>query len=237
MQKLRLLFFPLALLLWYSGLFREIDIKLAYFFNDWIRYSPFIQNITALLNSKTGDWIYDLIIVLFIIPYVISGGKEKWMKRLITSFLLLGFAVFCYFLWNRFFFRTCLDLKCQSPSKALPDLFSLSSAIDWIKIKQRASSSYPSGHGSTIFMFIVGTYYTMGRKVGLLATFISIPFILPRLLVGAHWTSDFLLGSLPLALFNLEWFSYLILRRLYALKLIGEKLQKTLRPNKAGSPS
>ena len=63
------------------------------------------------------------------------------------------------------------------------------------------------------------TFRLMGTRIGALATLISLPFTLPRMIVGAHWASDVLLGSLPLALFNVEWFFYLVIRRLHDFKL------------------
>ena len=213
MSKLKLLFFPFALLIWYSGLFRSIDIQLAYFFNDWIRFNPLVQNGIAFLNSKTGDWLYDIIIASFIIPYIFFGDKTKRTKRFLTTLLLIAFTVGCYSYWNHHLCRVYLHIKCPSPSKVLPDLFQLSSVVHWIRIKQFASSSFPSGHGSTVCMFVIMIFHLMGRRVGLLATLISIPFTLPRMIVGAHWASDILLGSLPLALFNIEWFFYFVIRR------------------------
>lgn len=219
MQKIRLLFFPLALFLWWSGVFKNVDITLAYFFNHWISLSPLLQNTCAFLNSTIANWLYDAVILAFLIPYIL---KEHRAKRLLSVCVLIGFTLFCFYFWNRFLLT---HLKCTSPSGSLPDLFRLSSVIDWIKVKEFSSASYPGDHGSTICMFILITFYLMGPKMGILAILASLPFALPRIIVGAHWTSDLLLGSLPLALFNLGWFLYTplyetIMRRLYAFKYV-----------------
>ncbi len=242
MQKIRpLVFFaflliPLAFLLRKTSFIHELDISLAYFFNDIIRLHPSLQNPCALLNSKLGNWMYDILMALFIIPYICLGKKEKWLERTITTALVVGLSFFCYFLFNRYITRQ-LHFKSQSPTGILPDLFNLAEAINWIKVKIHSSNSYPSDHGSTIFMFILSTYYLMGRKVGALAIIASIPFALPRLLVGAHWTSDLILGSLPLALFNVAWFFYTplyktllhkILRSIYVANHIRKNFHKIM---------
>ena len=243
MQKLKLslplfaalLLLPLAFYLRSTSFFKEIDVFLAYFFNNIIKFNPSIHDACAYLNSKMGNWIYDGLMAIFILPYILFGKKEKWLERFITALLIIALSLLCYFVFNRFITRQ-LHFKSFSPSGVLPDLFRLSSVISWTKVKEFSSISYPSDHGSTIFMFILSTYYLMGPRIGALSIAASIPFILPRLLVGAHWSSDFLLGSLPLAIFNLTWFFYTpvyktllqtILRSLYGLNNFRKKLQKT----------
>jgi membrane-associated phospholipid phosphatase len=242
MQKLKYIF-PLALIMLPIAFFlkqapwiHKIDVALAYFFNDLIRNLTFLQNPCAFLNAKIGNWLYDVVIVLFTIPYILFGKKEKMLERFINTVLIVALCVSCYFFFNRY-----LVMKFQytsfSPSGVLPDLFKLSSVISWTKVKEFSANSYPSDHGSTIFMFVFCTFILMGRKKGIWALLFSIPFALPRLLVGAHWTSDLLLGSLPLAAFNIAWFFFTpiyqfflqtILRSLHGLNNIRKKLQTAL---------
>ncbi len=242
MQKLKfilpitILLLPLAFFLRSLPFIKEIDISLAYFFNDIIRLHPSLHDTCAYLNSKMGNWLYDVLMAFFIVPYICFGKKEKWLERFVTTILIVALSLLCYFLFNRYLTRH-LHYQSLSPSGVLPDFFRLSQVITWTKVKVFTSVSYPSDHGSTIFMFILSTFYLMGSRIGLLSIFASIPFFLPRLLVGAHWSSDFFLGSLPLALFNLAWFFYTpiyktllqtILRSIYGLDGIRKKLQKTL---------
>jgi membrane-associated phospholipid phosphatase len=242
MQKIKFivpltfLLLPLAFFLRSTEFFHKIDVSAAYFFNDLIRFHPSTHNFWAYLNSKMGNWLYDVVMAFFIIPYIIRGGKKEWLERLITSLLIIGFSLFCYLVFNYRVTRG-LHYKSLSPSGVLPDFFHLAPLISWTKVKEFSSISYPSDHGSTIFMFIFSTFYLMGKRAGLFATLVSIPFALPRLLVGAHWTSDLFLGSLPLALFNLSWFFYTpiynallqnILRVLHGINNFRKKLQKTL---------
>lgn len=243
MQKIKfavpITFLLLLLLAFYlksSQFFYKIDVAAAYFFNDLIRYNPSSHNFWAYLNSKMGNWLYDVVMAIFIIPYIFLGKKEKWLERFITSLLVIALGLFSYFVFNHRLTRV-LEYKSLSPSGVLPDFFHLAPLITWTKVKEFSSVSYPSDHGSTIFMFVISTFYLMGKRVGFLALLASIPFGLPRLLVGAHWTSDLLFGSLPLALFNLSWFFYTsiynsllqtILKGLYGINNFRKKLQKTL---------
>lgn len=242
MQKLKYIFplaliaLPLAFFLRQVSFVKEIDISLAYFFNDLIRNHHFLQNPCAFLNAKIGNWLYDLVIVLFTIPYILRGEKGKLTERFINTILIVLLCVSCYFFFNRYLIMK-LNYTAYSPSGVLPDLFKLSSVIPWTKVKEFSANSYPSDHGSTIFMFVFSTFILMGRKKGILALIFSIPFALPRLLVGAHWTSDLLLGSLPLAAFNIAWFFYTpiyktllqtIVRSLDGLNNFRKKLQKAL---------
>ncbi len=73
-------------------------------------------------------------------------------------------------------------------------------------------------------------YILRGPKIGFSAFLASIPFLLPRLVVGAHWLSDYLFGSLPLALFNLSLLFYTppFYRMIYGNKQELEKLPETV---------
>jgi membrane-associated phospholipid phosphatase len=232
-----LLLLPLSFYIRKSTFFHPIDIKIAYFFNNLIRFNDWMRNPIAYLNSKSGNWLYDAVIAFFILPYIIRGGRKKWLERFITTLLIVALSLMCYFLFNRFITRK-LHFLSISPSGELTDIFRLSSVIKWVKIKELSHISYPSDHGSTIFMFILSVYYLMGYKIALIATLASIPFALPRMVVGAHWPSDLILGSLPLALFNTAWFfltpiyhSMLnhILKVIYALQNFRQKIKQRLK--------
>jgi membrane-associated phospholipid phosphatase len=43
----------------------------------------------------------------------------------------------------------------------------------------------------------------MGVRKWIAATLFGLYFLLPRLFIGAHWLSDIVLGSLPIALFSI----------------------------------
>lgn len=186
---------------------QTIDIQAAYFFNSFVQTNPFWQNFWAFFNSRASDWLYDGIMIVFALYFIL----EKEHATRCVKILLLGlFMLFCHNFFNHYLLQKVLAIQRSSPMDVLPDLFNLSSAIHWTRVKIRSATCFPADHAHTCCMFVIGMFHLMGRKRGTVALVLSVPFIMARLPTGAHWLTDILLGSLLLALFNLTWFFYLM---------------------------
>ena len=212
------------------ALFYPIDVQVALFCHNFLNGGPFVWNFFACLNSFIGDWIFDLVIFIFFFSYCASASTVQEKKSRILTFLLLISYFFIVYIWYGYLFNKAWKISSPSPSLVLPDFVYLSDLVSWIHVKDRSSRSYPSGHGNTIFLFWISISILQGKKTGFTAFIASIPFLLPRLVVGAHWLSDYLFGSLPLALFNLALLFYTppFYRMIYDPKRNREELPKTL---------
>jgi membrane-associated phospholipid phosphatase len=69
----------------------------------------------------------------------------------------------------------------------------------------KLSPASPGDHATTLLLFTVMYTFFAGRKLGTYAALYAIFRILPRLIVGAHWFSDIVVGSGCLVLFFLSW--------------------------------
>jgi membrane-associated phospholipid phosphatase len=92
----------------------------------------------------------------------------------------------------------------SSPTLVTPDAVRLSELVTWIKVKDRGSTTFPGDHALVIFSTVGFFWICAGRYLGVIATTLLIPFTLPRLIGGAHWISDILVGALSMALLLLS---------------------------------
>jgi len=189
-------------------LWEKLDIAAAYFFNSFIQNHKISQNFWAFFNSSLADWLFDITMALFFLPYVFLAQKGQKLKRFIEISLIIFVIVLFYNLFNRGIFEKAIILSRESPFGVLPDLFSLNEVISWTHVKVHSSASYPGDHGYTICMFILSIYFLMGRRQCFFAFLASLPFLVPRLITGAHWVTDILMGSFIMALFILGWLFY-----------------------------
>ena len=164
----------------------------------------------ATLSTRVSDL---LAAVVMLCSLIIPGVA---FERLRVRRALLGFvALLVFTLIVRTLFTRAIDaagLQHASPSVFFGDGFSLSKAFPWMEevmeIKDRSSRSFPGDHASVLLLWTVFlSLFVRGRRLLLLwlaGTF----FILPRLVAGAHWLSDNLVGGGFVVMQTLAWGYY-----------------------------
>src|SRR3990167_8789927 len=85
------------------------------------------------------------------------------------------------------------------------DSVRLSKEIPWMSIKDDSSKSFPGDHGTTALLFVTGFAYLAGWRLGVLAVLYGAFLCLPRLITGAHWLSDIIVGSGTITIVCLSW--------------------------------
>lgn len=189
-----------------SNLWQSIDIRLAYFFNSFIRYSAFAQNFWAFFNSSTADWLFDGVVLLFFLPYIFSHEKPLRLRAFIEVLILVSLFYILHVVFTICILKKLIVSRC-SPSWTL-ELFDLSSVIHWTFVKVRSKSSFPSDHAYTVLISVISVFHLRGWKWGIYAFIISIPFLLPRSITGAHWFTDVFMGGFLISLFFLACIFY-----------------------------
>ncbi|MDM8349110.1 phosphatase PAP2 family protein [Pseudomonas sp. sp1636] len=75
-------------------------------------------------------------------------------------------------------------------------------------MKDSASRSFPGDHASVLLLWaLFMSFFARGWKL-LLVWSMAVLFMLPRLVAGAHWASDALVGGVLLSLLALAWGCY-----------------------------
>ncbi|NGX50562.1 MAG: Lipid A 1-diphosphate synthase [Chlamydiae bacterium] len=194
----------LALISWLipeSRIFWDLlDQKSFHFLNSWVQTSPLWQNFWAFIGHRIMDWIHDLIMLLFFILNIIWAApylKIRKVAELIFSILFIGLIIHIV---NGSALSETIHLYRDSPTMVDREAFRLSSVIEWTKVKDHSNKSFPSDHAITAILFTCLTFKLMGRKMGALALLYALFFCLPRLIAGAHWLTDTLIGSASIAI-------------------------------------
>ena len=146
------------------------------------------------------DYIHDLVMLtffIFSIKWADQALRLRKVAELIFSVLLIAFTI-C--IVNGLIFPEFIHISRKSPTMVDKTAFRLSSVIDWIKVKDHSRKSFPGDHATTAILFASLIFHLMGRRAGFLATLYAIFFCLPRLITGAHWLTDNLIGSGTIAI-------------------------------------
>jgi membrane-associated phospholipid phosphatase len=191
---------PVTFALWQS-----LDTTVFKSLNHTLEGHPWIQVFWAFVNHRKADLVEDAIFLLFFILAIRAAPKEKKIRRtaeFIFCVLLAGCLI--YFV-NRTFLRSHVFIPRESPSLVVTPCIRLSQEVPWMVVKDETIACFPGDHATTLLLFTVLYSFYAGRKFGIAAALYALFRILPRLIVGAHWASDIIVGSGCLVLFFLSW--------------------------------
>ncbi len=192
--------YPPTHLLWH-----RLDMGLFRVLNPMFLSSSFGKTFWAIANHRYMDWFHDVVMLSFFIVYIIKAPKllrSRRIAKLIFAVCLIASTITYV---NRKLFPRYLNIKRSSPSLIDPTAIRLSKEVSWLHVKDYSKSSFPADHATTAILFCSLIFFMMGRKAGLIAVPYTIFFCLPRLINGAHYLTDVLMGSLCISLLVTAW--------------------------------
>lgn len=196
---------PTGKALWFA-----VDVPVFRLLNGSLGHLAGWDLLWALLSTRLAD----LLAAAVMLCSFLWGGlifERHMLRRALLSFLaLLLVTLIVRTLFTRLI--SAAGLQHASPSVFLGDGFSLSAAFPWIEqvleIKDRSSRSFPGDHASVLLLWIAFlALFARGKKL-LLVCLVGTLFMLPRLVAGAHWLSDNLVGGGFVVLQTLAWGYY-----------------------------
>ena len=194
------LFWPLTKVYW-----EAVDIAFFKGINFTLRDHPYWQLFWAFANHKLADWIEDLCVLCFFVAYVRQAHRNLRKRKVAELlFCVLYIGAIIYFI-NRMLFRENLSIPRLSPTLVVDNSVRLSEEIPWMSIKDDSSKSFPGDHGTTALLFAASFTYLAGWRLGILASLYAAFLCMPRLITGAHWLSDVIVGSGTITIVFLSW--------------------------------
>lgn len=162
----------------------------------------------VFFNSRTADWIFDGVIIA-LLWYVYKTTRRIPLSTLIIA-LFLGVTLhFAHFrLVSRKLIPKTLSYKRPSPSLVLPNYVRVNTVIPEAKTKDQSDHSFPGDHAVTCALFIFTVGFLFGRRQGLKAFTCSLPIVIARVALGAHWLTDVVIGGFLPAYFYLTLIYY-----------------------------
>lgn len=160
----------------------------------------------ALLSIRIADLISLFVILWFFYAKdVIFANKDRLFG--LIGFVLLGVVML--------FARELLDLYVEfsnldraSPTALISDALRLSSMYPNFGLKDISMDSFPGDHAAVLFTWLGYCLFFVRNKWSYWIIFFVVLFSTPRLMAGAHWMSDILVGGVSTALTALAFGVY-----------------------------
>jgi Kdo2-lipid A phosphotransferase len=190
---------------WTAPLWKKWDLAAFEFFNSPLRWGQGMRLFWAMANHSLADWFEDLCILTFYVVAVWKTEKHLRLKKSAGFIFCLLLTAATILLVNRLVCRDLLRLRRTSPSISVPKALYLPDYLPDTTVKVHSSKSFPGDHAATALMFALSYAYIVKGRLALFALAYGAFLCLPRLVVGAHWFSDLIVGSGTIVLFSLSW--------------------------------
>lgn len=188
---------------WYlpvnHGFWFPLDSGLFHFFNQELIKSRAFLWLVAITNNRAFDAISLLAMGCLMLSFWLKEDKSGRRHILIMGLVMLLTAVIINQLAQHL-----MPVKRASPTLYFTDIYRVSELLH-IPTKDASKDSFPGDHGMMLLIFSAFMLRYFGKKAFGIALIIVVVFIFPRVMIGAHWLTDIVVGSLTAVLIGLPW--------------------------------
>jgi len=170
--------------------------------NGILGAGEWMQVAWAYMNTKAYDNTNGAIMVLFAF-WVFWRDRDRPAAGRLALFGLLAVSIVAGVVTSKTIF---VDIDKLSPSLVFQaDFYALQDLVPWVSAKTGSTQSFPADHGVVTFIYVGFFFFLAARRYFLIAVVIGLLNALPRMVVGAHWLSDTIVGGGMFALAVLAW--------------------------------
>lgn len=199
-------FFWLGFFLTDTGfaLWRSIDSTIFFILNGTLSAPDNWTRFWAWANVRIFDMI-PLLIMLVSLTFPGMGIKRDRLQQAIIGFILLLVLMFPV-RESVYEYARAIDLSGPSPSELLEPAYKFSQIVPDIKgAKDSAGHSFPGDHAAVVLTWAGFMILNARSWLSMSALLLAIAFMTPRIVGGAHWASDNIVGGAFSAMITLSW--------------------------------
>lgn len=187
---------------WYlpanHGFWFGVDKNLFYWFNDRLVTNKALLWMLAITNFRAFDGVALLAMGALYLSFWRRETPEGRRRMLAIGITMLISAVILNQLC-RF-----IPVSHPSPTKFFPNVNHVGQ-LTGFPTKDASANSFPGDHGMMLMIFACFMLRYFTRRAFLIAVAIVLVFATPRIMIGAHWLTDVVVGSLSVVLVGMSW--------------------------------
>ncbi|MCI0667526.1 MAG: phosphatase PAP2 family protein [Methylococcaceae bacterium] len=181
----------------------SVDDLVFRLFNDSLKTgSDSWRMLWALTNHRLFDGISAGMLVLVFMVSAWRNGRSSWCWH--TA--VLSVTVIAVLIGTRI--GHLIPVERPSGTMLYNGVFRLSEWTTAFETKDISYSTFPGDHGMVALIGCGYAFHYLGRGYALAASIAALVIVLPRLVGGAHWLSDELVGAGFVGILVLSWSFY-----------------------------
>ncbi|MCP3669723.1 MAG: phosphatase PAP2 family protein [Gammaproteobacteria bacterium] len=181
------------------SLWLELDSWAFWAMNNSLAEGKAWQWFWAISNNRAFDLV-PAFFMLLLYGHCSLGRDRQNLNRYIAIGILLLITVVVASQLGK-----AIPIKRPSATFHFPEALRISQLVPEIITKDTASDSFPGDHGLILLLYAGFVAFFMPRRYGIIAALMVVPFTLPRLMSGAHWLTDEIVGAIAVAAVVLSW--------------------------------
>lgn len=176
-----------------------IDTATFWAMNNSLSWCTTWQWIWALGNNRGFDLVAAIGMLSVFTHYAFSKDRKN-LHRYMAILLFTGLVTVV-----TMEIGSAIPIERKSPTQQFSDVTRLSELVTQIRTKDSSGDSFPGDHGTALLVFAGFALFYLTKRYGAVAVILAMVFGLPRLMSGAHWLTDEIVGALSLVLMMLTW--------------------------------
>ncbi len=181
------------------------DASLFFSLNGSLHWGESWQLFWAYANTKMADIAVGIVMIILFLLFCFGGKKYLRIERLVAFGIMCAMILLTQDGGLANYYVSVIDISRASPSLLLEPAIRLSELYPNIELKDHSASSFPGDHGIVVLIWLSCIWFYASWRWGLLAIVVTLLILLPRMVVGAHWLTDNLVGSAALVLLMDAW--------------------------------
>ncbi|MFQ5626053.1 MAG: phosphatase PAP2 family protein [Methyloligellaceae bacterium] len=182
----------------------QLDVAVFRLLNGSLRLGEWWQMLWALANHRLSDVLSAMLILLLILSWL--WGRPRDIQNLkcaaFGAFALFAGAVL---LLLHPVIRRGFDYTRPGPSLVVDEALRLTTLVPSIDAKDADRSSFLGDHAFILITIALFFIYLGPRRFAIAASILAFIFTMPRLVGGAHWLTDDVIGGVVPALLVVSW--------------------------------
>ncbi len=181
------------------SLWIELDNRAFWAMNNSLAEGKAWQWLWAITNNRLFDLVPAACMLLLYGHYSLGKDRQNLNRYIAIGILLLITILVASQLGK------ALPIKRPSATLDFPEALRLSSLVPEIFTKDTSGDSFPGDHGLILLLYAGFISFFMPRVYGIIATIMMVLFTLPRMMSGAHWLTDEIVGAVAIGAVTLSW--------------------------------